>query len=77
LADKLDRKSEGLIHTLEFGLSNGRIEAVNNKVKVLIRMGYGFANIDNLIAMAKLKCNASDLVLPGRRSRGVGAALSA
>jgi transposase len=39
LADKLDRRSEGLVNMLEFGLSNGRIEAVNNKVKVLIRMG--------------------------------------
>jgi hypothetical protein len=47
-------------------LSNARIEAVNNKIKVTIRMGYGFRNIDNLIALVKLKSGDYNIVLPGR-----------
>jgi len=69
LGKKIKRHKVAIIATITHGLSNARIEAVNNKIKVTIRMGYGFRNIDNLIALAGLKCGDYDVVLPGRKSR--------
>jgi transposase len=34
---------------------------------VTIRMGYGFRNIDNLIALVRLKCGDYEVNLPGRK----------
>jgi len=31
-------------------------------------MGYGFRNIDNLIALVRLKCGGFDIILPGRKN---------
>jgi transposase len=52
--------------TVTNGLSNARVEAINNKIKLTIRMGYGFRNIDNLIALVMLRCSNVRLPLPGR-----------
>jgi transposase len=49
---------------IKYGLSNAGIEAVNNKING--RMGYGFRNIENLIALLMLRCSGIDLTLPGR-----------
>ena len=67
LGRKIKRHKVAIIATIAHGLSNARIEAVNNKIKVTIRMGYGFRNIDNLIALVRLKCGGYDIALPGRR----------
>lgn len=40
----------------ELGISNGRAEAINNKFKVTVRMGYDFRNTDNLVALLMLRC---------------------
>jgi len=67
LGRKIKRHREAIMATIVHGLSNARIEAVNNKIKVTIRMGYGFRNIDNLIALVRLKCGGYDVKLPGRK----------
>ncbi len=46
--------------------SPDRVEAIDNKIKLRVRMGYGFTNIDNLIALVMLRCSNLPLVLPGR-----------
>jgi hypothetical protein len=51
---------------VELGISNARVEAINNKIKVTIRMGYGFRNTDNLIALLMLRCSDNRPQLPGR-----------
>jgi transposase len=66
LGRKIKRHNEAILSTITHELSNARIEAVNNKIKVTIRMGYGFRNIDNLIALVKLKSGDYNIVLPGR-----------
>lgn len=48
------------------GLSNARIEATNNKIKLIIRRAYGFRNMDNMIAMIMLSCSSVHPSLPGR-----------
>lgn len=47
-------------------LSNARIEAANNKIKLIIRRAYGYRNTDNLIAMVMPSCSAVQPCLPGR-----------
>ena len=50
----------------ELGISNGRVEAINNKIKVTVRMGYDFRNTDNLVALLMLRCGDCQPQLPGR-----------
>lgn len=39
-----------ILRTIELGYSNARLEASDNRIKVTIRMAYGFHHVDNLIA---------------------------
>jgi transposase len=66
LQKKTGRHFDAILSTIKHGLSNARIEAVNNKIKLTVRMGYGFRNIDNLIALVMLRCSDVNLMLPGR-----------
>lgn len=66
LSRKVRRKRRGILRSIELGVSNARVEAVNNKIKVAIRQGYGFRNIDNLIALVMLRCSDLRPALPGR-----------
>jgi transposase len=69
LSKKIRRHKVRIIDTVASGLSNARVEAFNNKIKVTIKMGYGFRNIDNLIALVYLRCSNLPVALPGRRPR--------
>ena len=66
LGRKIKRHKAAILATIKIGLTNARIEAINNKIKVTIRMGYGFRNVDNLIALVRLKCSGDIVKLPGR-----------
>ena len=48
LGRKIKRHKPAIHNSFKYRLTNARIEAINNKIKVTIRMGYGFRNIDNL-----------------------------
>jgi transposase len=67
LGKKIWRHKEAILATIKHGLTNARVEAINNKIKVTIRMGYGYRNIDNMIALVRLKCGGYDVALPGRQ----------
>ena len=67
LRNKIKRHKAAILASIKYGLTNARIEAVNNKIKVTIRMGYGFRNIDNLIALVRLRCSDYNIILPGRK----------
>lgn len=41
------RQRHGILRSIEFGISNAHVEAVNNKIKVAPGQGYGFRNIDH------------------------------
>ena len=66
LQRKIKRHKKGIIAAVTLGLSNARIEATNNKIKLSIRMAYGFRNLDNLKAMIMLRCGGIAVSLPGR-----------
>lgn len=66
LSRKVGRKRDGILRSIALGVSNARVEAVNNKIKVAIRQGYGFRNTDDLIALIMLRCSDLRPALPGR-----------
>lgn len=77
---KVRRRRDDIIAAVELGISNGRVEAINNKIKVTVRMGCGFRNTDNLVALLMLRCGDCQPQLPGRpvkaRKKGVKGAKS-
>ena len=61
---KIRRRRDDILGTIRLGYSNARLEAFNNRIKVTIRMAYGFHHVDNLIAMIKLRCSGLPIRLP-------------
>ncbi len=77
LSKKVRRKARGIVRSVAPGVSNARVEAANDKVKVAIGQAYGFRSIDNLIALVMLRCSPLEPCPPGRarkpkRKRGRG-----
>lgn len=62
LNKRIRRHKEHILNTIRLGISNARIEATNNKIKLIVRKAYGFRNIQNMLDMVYLVC--SDLVIP-------------
>lgn len=63
---KIKRHLSAIVAAAKYGLSNARVEAANNKIKLLIRTAYGFRNTDSLIVMVMLSCSSVQPRLPGR-----------
>ena len=47
-------------------VSNARVEAINNIIKLLIRRAFGFQNVDNMIDLILLVCSNLTISLPNR-----------
>lgn len=69
---KVRRRRADVMAAVELGIGNGRVEAINNKIKVTVRAGYGFRNADNLVALLMLRCSDCRPRLPGRPETPVG-----
>ena len=69
LYEKIKRHKEHILNTIRLGLSNARIEATNNKIKLIIRKAYGFRNIQNMMDMVYLVCSKIQVPLPNRKSK--------
>lgn len=67
LARKIRRHQKHILNAIRLGMSNARIEATNNKIKLIIRMAYGFRYIDNMIDLIYLVCSDLELPLPNRK----------
>ena len=65
---KVRRHKEHILNAIQMGLSNARIEAANNKIKLIIRKAYGFRNMDHLLDMVSSPCSPIE-----RPRRGAGA----
>ncbi len=55
-----------ILAAIEHGLSNGRVESVNTKIRLITRIAFGFKSPDALIALAMLSLGGHKPVLPGR-----------
>ena len=66
LARTIRKHKAGVLAAIELGLSNGRLEALNSKVRLLSHRAYGFHSADALIAMIYLCCAGIQIALPHR-----------
>lgn len=66
LSRKIRRHKRHILNTINLKLSNARIEAINNKIKLIIRKAYGFRNLDNMFNMIYLICSNIQINLPNR-----------
>jgi len=66
LREKIKRHFDAILSTIKYGLSNSLLESLNNKIKLTIRMSYGFRNMDNMIALVMLRCANLNVTFPGR-----------
>ena len=69
LYKKIKRHKEHILNTIRYGMSNARIEATNNKIKLIIRKAYGFRNIQNMLDMVYLVCSDIKIPLPNRKTK--------
>ena len=74
LNKKVRRHKEHILNTIRLGLSNARIEATNNKIKLIVRKAYGFRNIQNMMDMIYLVCSDLVIPLPNRKTKGAQSA---
>ena len=56
LARTVRRHAEGILAYVDTGLSNGRSEGINGKIRTLTRRAYGFHSAESLIALIFLCC---------------------
>ena len=66
LARRIRRYRDDIANTLTYRLSNARVEAINTRIRLLIRIAFGFKSADALIALVMLHLGGYDLTLPGR-----------
>lgn len=66
LARTIRKHKPGVLAAAELGISNGRLEALNSKVRLLSHRAYGFHSADALIAMIYLCCAGIQIALPHR-----------
>jgi transposase len=64
LARTLRRHRDGILAAIELGVSNGRMEGINNKIGVIKHRAYGFHSATALIAMVFLCCSGIQVTLP-------------
>ena len=60
------RHRAAILASIEHGLSNGRVESMNTKIRLITRIAFGFKSPDALIALAMLSLGGHKPVLPGR-----------
>lgn len=64
LARTLRDYRDGIIAAVEHGLSNGRLEGLNSKVRLLSHRAFGFHSAEALLALVYLCCSGINVPLP-------------
>jgi len=67
LGRTIRKHREGILAARRLGLSNARAQALNNKVKLIIRRAYGFHSARAALALILLACGPVTLTLPHDR----------
>jgi transposase len=66
LARKIATHRDRILISIEHSLSNGLIEGINTKIRLLTRLAFGFHNANALIALAMLSLGRHRPALPDR-----------
>ena len=69
LQRKVKRHRQHILNAIALDVSNARIEALNNKIKLLIRIAYGFRNIDTMIGLVMLFCSNIQIPWPSSNAQ--------
>jgi transposase len=64
LARTLREHRDGILAAIELGLSNGRLEGLNSKIRLISHRAFGFHSADPLIALVYLCCTGITIELP-------------
>jgi len=64
LARTIRKHRDGILAARRLKLSNARAEALNNKVKLIVRRAYGFHSAQAALALVHLTCGLTTLTLP-------------
>jgi transposase len=67
LQRRIVKHKTSILAAIEHGLSNGRIESMNTKIRLITRVAFGFRSPDALIALAMLNLGGHRPILPGRK----------
>lgn len=70
LARTIRQHAEGILAYVATGLSNGRAEGLNGKVRTITRRSYGFHSAESLSALIFLCCSGINVALPHRLPGG-------
>jgi transposase len=68
LGKTIRKHRDGILAAKRLKLSNARAEALNNKVKLLVRRAYGFHSANAALALVHLTCGPVTLTLPTERA---------
>jgi transposase len=68
LGRTIRKHRDGIIAARRLNLSNARAEAMNNKVKLIVRRAYGFHSANAALALVHLTCGPITLTLPHERA---------
>ena len=64
LAQTITKHREGVLAAIRLGITQGRTEALNNKVRLITRRAYGFHSAKAALAHVLLTCRPITLTLP-------------
>lgn len=68
LGRTIRKHRQGILAARRLSLSNARAEALNNKVKLIVRRAYGFHSARAALALIHLTCGPVTLALPSERT---------
>lgn len=57
----------GIVATVRLGINNGRLEGLNNRVRLIVRRAFGFHSARAALALVMLSCGPIELCLPHER----------
>jgi transposase len=64
LARTVRRHRDGVLNAIRLGLSNGRLEGLNSRIRLISHRSFGFHSADPLIALVHLCCTGIVINLP-------------
>jgi len=64
LAQTITKHRQGILAAIRLGITQGRTEALNNKVRLITRRAYGFHSAKAALALVLLTCGPITLTLP-------------
>jgi len=72
LGKTIRKHRHGILAAIGLGINQGRTEALNNKVRLIVRRAYGFHSAQATLALVMLTCGPITLHLPHQPHARVG-----